>query len=61
MQEYGLGPTTYWDFHYGSNNELAIVINLILGYEIQDWGREDQWIPLNVGERSVEIIVMVIS
>ena len=61
MQECALNPTTDWDFHYGNNNELVIVINLILRYEVQDWGCEGQWIPLNVGERTVEIIAMVIS
>ena len=61
MQEYELDRTTDWDFHRRNNNELVIVINLILGYEVQDWGCEGQRIPLNVGERTVEIIAMVTS
>ena len=60
MQEYGLHRTTDWDFHYGNNNELVIVISLILECEAHDWGCEGDWIPLNVGERAVEIIEMVI-
>ena len=59
MQEYGLDRTTDWDSHNGNNNELVIVISVTLGCETQDWGYEGDWIQLNVGERSVEIMEIV--
>ena len=47
-------------FYYENNNELVIVIGVTLGYETHDWGCENDSIPLNLGERSIEMIEIVI-